>query len=205
MKLYYVHDPMCSWCWAFRPIYTQLKDWLPKDIELIRLLGGLAPDSDEPMPEETKQYVISNWRQIQHELPETQFNYEFWKKCQPRRSTYPACRAVIAARLQGEHFDELMTHAIQQAYYLDAKNPSNDDTLIELSEKIGCNKIKFTRDLLANTTNTILQNELTTARSLQLNSFPGLLIVNQRTNHHVAIDYRNIENIINTINQQMTS
>ncbi len=200
MKLYYVHDPMCSWCWAFRPIYLLLKDRLPKQIEFIRLLGGLAPDSDAPMPEATKQYVISNWHQIQHELPNTQFNYDFWKACQPRRSTYPACRAVIAARHQGEHFDELMTHAIQHAYYLNAKNPSESDTLIELSENIGCDKIKFENDLNASRTETILKEELSTARSLNLNSFPGLLYISETISQHIPIDYHDVDKIVANIN-----
>ena len=109
MKLYYVHDPMCSWCWAFRPVLLELKAKLPDTIEFIRLLGGLAADSDDPMPEETRHYVMDNWKRIQQQLPDTEFNYDFWTTCTPRRSTYPACRAVIAARKQGKEYDEIMT------------------------------------------------------------------------------------------------
>ena len=65
---------MCSWCWAFRPVLIDLIHKLPSNIEIIRLLGGLAADSDDPMPEKTKQYVIDNWRRIQQQLPETKFN-----------------------------------------------------------------------------------------------------------------------------------
>ena len=24
--LYYVHDPMCSWCYAFKPTFNELKN-----------------------------------------------------------------------------------------------------------------------------------------------------------------------------------
>ncbi len=44
--LIYVHDPMCSWCWGFTSVYKQLVDQLPADIEIRRLVGGLAPDSE---------------------------------------------------------------------------------------------------------------------------------------------------------------
>ena len=53
-KLYYVHDPMCSWCWGFSSALTGLLQKLPQDIKVIRLLGGLAPDSDIPMPDSMK-------------------------------------------------------------------------------------------------------------------------------------------------------
>ena len=196
MKLYYVHDPMCSWCWAFRPIYLQLVEKLPKHIKFIRLLGGLAPDSDEPMPDKIRHYVISNWQQIQKEIPSTQFNYDFWKICQPRRSTYPACRAVIAARQQGEHYDELMTYAIQQAYYLQAKNPSDAETLIEIAEYIGCDTEQFKKDLASEQINAILQQELTTARALKLNSFPGFLLISEYTQRHIAADYHDVDKLL---------
>ena len=74
------------------------------------------------------------------------FNYDFWKKCRPRRSTYPACRAVIAARKQKNKFDMEMTLSIQKAYYLHARNPSDYETLIELAEEIGADKNKFSKD-----------------------------------------------------------
>ena len=59
--LYYVHDPMCSWCWAFRSSLNTLIEKLPREINIIRLLGGLAPDSDMPMPENIREYVLKNW------------------------------------------------------------------------------------------------------------------------------------------------
>lgn len=203
MKLYYVHDPMCSWCWAFRPVYYQLKEQLAQDtqhdIELIRLLGGLAPDSDEPMSEKTRQYVLSNWQQIEKQVPTTQFNYQFWEKCQPRRSTYPACRAVIAASMQGAHYDELITYAIQQAYYLQAKNPSDLDTLIALAGEIGCDAQQFEKDIQANYTEDLLQQELKLARDLRLNSFPGFLLINQQQYRYIEPDYHNVDALVSNI------
>ena len=137
---------MCSWCWAFRLSLNTLIEELPKEINIIRLLGGLAPDSDLPMPENTREYVLQNWRAIEKQVPETKFNYDFWEKCKPRRSTYPACRAVIAARKQKDVFDTAMTLAIQEAYYLEARNPSDYETLINLAEEIGADKNKFSKD-----------------------------------------------------------
>ena len=50
--LYYVHDPMCSWCWGFRETWQLVLQQLPKKVHTYYLLGGLAQDSDEPMPKE---------------------------------------------------------------------------------------------------------------------------------------------------------
>ena len=58
--LFYCYDPMCSWCWGFRPTWTALQKALAKridreDLTIQPMLGGLAPDSDVPMPMEMRQ------------------------------------------------------------------------------------------------------------------------------------------------------
>ncbi len=50
--LYYVHDPMCSWCYAFKSVLKKLRDNLPTTIHFQTVIGGLAPDSKEVMPED---------------------------------------------------------------------------------------------------------------------------------------------------------
>lgn len=175
-RLYYAHDPMCSWCYAFRPTLDVLIAELPKELEVICLLGGLAADSDEPMADEMRTYVQANWRRIEEQVPGTKFNYDFWEKCQPRRSTYPACRAVIAAREQGQEYDLEMIWAIQQAYYLQARNPSDISTLIELAAEIGLDKDKFIKDFRSLEIDEILRQEIKQSRRLGLNSFPSLLL-----------------------------
>ena len=144
--LYYVADPMCSWCWGFKPVLDEVRTALPKGISLVYVMGGLAKDSDEPMPEETRQYVQMNWRQVTEEAGAT-FNWDFWTNCQPRRSTYPACRAVLAASAQQENSVPEMFEAIQRAYYQEARNPSDNATLVALADEIGLDKRRFEYDL----------------------------------------------------------
>ena len=190
---------MCSWCWAFRPSMDALIEKLPKEINVIRLLGGLAPDSDIPMPDNIREYVLENWRAIEKKVPKTKFNYNFWKECAPRRSTYPACRAVIAARKQKKIFDKDMTLAIQKAYYLNARNPSDYETLIELAEEIGADKNKFSEDVISSETDRILKEEIQQCKKLDLNSLPSLLFINKEKEIRIQSDYLNANTMLNRI------
>ena len=130
--LYFYHDPMCSWCWGYRSVSDQIFAALPDNVELVKIVGGLAPDSNEPMPESLRQKLPMVWQEI-HDLLGTEFNFDFWTQCEPRRSTYPACRAVLAAGEQDRYDD--MSDAIQRAYYLRAMNPSDVDTLAQTSDR----------------------------------------------------------------------
>ena len=190
---------MCSWCWAFRLSLNTLIEELPKEINIIRLLGGLAPDSDLPMPENTREYVLQNWRAIEKQVPETKFNYDFWEKCKPRRSTYPACRAVIAARKQKDVFDTAMTLAIQEAYYLEARNPSDYETLINLAEEIGADKKKFSKDVRSTETDKILEEEIQQSKSLDLKSLPSLLFIDGERKIRIEPDYLDAQVMLDQI------
>lgn len=185
--LYYVHDPMCSWCWGFSSTLEALIAALPEGITFQRLLGGLAADTDEPMPEETRAMVQGSWQRIEANIPGIKFNFDFWEKCQPRRSTYPACRAVLAARRQGR--DEDMNKAIQAAYYQQARNPSDDSTLLELAEELAMDVEQFRADLHSDETGNKLAAEIALARALFVDSYPALVLKDGASEWRIPVDY----------------
>jgi len=56
---------MCSWCYAFSQSWAALQQALPRDMEIIYLVGGLAPDTTEPMPLATQKMVQQAWQRIE--------------------------------------------------------------------------------------------------------------------------------------------
>ena len=72
------------------------------------------------------------------------FNHQFWQENTPRRSTYPSYRDVLAARKQNK--EQEMYQAIQHTYYLEARNPSDDETLIAATKLIDINIEQFKKD-----------------------------------------------------------
>jgi putative protein-disulfide isomerase len=197
--LYYVHDPMCSWCWGFRPVWKQVQQALNGMVKIQYVLGGLAPDTDQPMPENMQSNIRDNWQRIQQDIPDIEFNYDFWSLCRPRRSTYPACRAVIASKMQQPLIEKEMILAIQQAYYLDARNPSNEDVLIQLAADIGLNADIFVRDFKSKTCHDALERELLLTRELYVSSFPALVLSKGAVITAIHIDYSNSDNILKEI------
>ena len=178
--MFYVHDPMCSWCWGFQNAYKQLQRGLPSSISLTPLLGGLAPDSDAPMPQQMQLQLQETWRRIEATVPGARFNYDFWSECSPRRSTWPACRAVLAARAQdqnGAGLDAAMTAAIQRGYYLQARNPSDEATLVEFAAELGLNAVAFKTALRSDAVQQQLESEIAAARQLGVHGFPALVLL----------------------------
>lgn len=183
--LVYIVDPMCSWCFGFEPALSAVVRERGLRVELV--MGGLAADSDEPMAEEMRGYVQNAWRAVT-ERTGVEFNHAFWETCEPRRSTYPACRAVIAAgalggtrgadgmapRLWLDGIAGAMLHAIQRAYYRDARNPSDVATLVGCAEAIGLDGAAFAARLAHPDTELALQRGFGRRSALGATGFPSL-------------------------------
>jgi len=199
LRLYYIHDPMCSWCYAFKQSLSGLQQALPTEINLIYVLGGLAADSNEPMHETMQNAIQQAWQRIEKTVPNIQFNYDFWAVNTPIRATYPACRALLAARKQSSEFELKLLQAIQQAYYRQAKNPSLALTLEQCAIEVGLDMNNFIIDLNSAYIENQLQAEIKFSRSLGVSSYPSLRLCLNEQQFTINIDYLNHRTMIDQI------
>lgn len=168
-ELLYVADPMCSWCFAFAAQLERVQADLRPSVGFRIVLGGLAPDDETPMPQEMLGYIQSAWRSIE-ERTTARFNWDYWDNNQPSRSTWPACRAVLAAGDRGHE----MFNAIQQAYYRGARDPSNFEVLVEIGAELGFEPEAFAATIQSPATRAVLQGEFELRDQLGARSFPSL-------------------------------
>jgi putative protein-disulfide isomerase len=185
--LYHVHDPMCSWCWGFRRSWDNLREALPAAITVVNVVGGLAKDSEQPMRLEQQKTIAGYWGSVS-EQTDAEFNFDFWEKCSPRRSTYPACRAVLAAHKQDA--EQAMIDAIQHAYYLRAMNPSDNTILIKLAGELGLDVQQFSVDLVSMEIEEELEENFTLRRNLGVREFPSLVLAQEKHLDPVDVNYK---------------
>ncbi|KZN39390.1 hypothetical protein N480_00745 [Pseudoalteromonas luteoviolacea S2607] len=177
MRFLYVMDPMCGWCFGFQPELEQFLSHYPT-AEINWVMGGLAPDTDQPMPEELKQTISAYWYEIEKKSQVT-FNHDYWQLNTPYRATYLACRAVIAAERLLENSAQNMVKAIQSAYYQQAKNPSLQETLVDCARSIEINGDEFLQALNAQETEDLLQQHLGITQQLRVSGFPALFYISE--------------------------
>lgn len=191
--LYYIYDPMCAWCYAFAPTFEEVKKSLPKNTKIEYVPGGLAPHSNEPMPQEMRNKIETIWYQIE-EVVGIKFNHDFWTKCAPRRSTYLSCQATLAAKKQNK--EEEMIRAIQEAYYQRAMNPSDEETLFQLAKELNLDEKQFKKDIYDKSIIEEFEQMMNLRRRFRLNSFPSLAVKYKKEVYPINITYNEAKKII---------
>ena len=200
--LYYVYDPMCSWCYAFQATFEEVKKELSPNIKIVYVPGGLASHSNVPMNKDMQEKIEAIWYEIE-KVVGTKFNHDFWTNCIPKRSTYLACQATLAAKSQGK--EEEMIEAIQTAYYLKAMNPSEEDTIINLAKELNLDIQKFKNELHSEETIKNFNEKMNLRRKLHLNSFPSLAVKYKKEIYPINIKYNDPQKILNQIEDLTTN
>jgi putative protein-disulfide isomerase len=131
IKLIYVADPMCSWCYGFGPELSGLLDTMP-DMELEILVGGLRAYNTEEMDPRLKATLVSHWHHVE-EASGLPFSDAAITRAGFVYDTEPACRAAVAARLLAPHLSPLaqldIFHAIQRAFYAEGVDVTQGEAL----------------------------------------------------------------------------
>ena len=153
------------------------------------------------MPLSMRHTIKQIWQRIEQAVPGVSFNYDFWSRNTPIRSTYPACRAVLAARKQHAESEPEMVQAIHKAYYQKALNPSLTETLQGCAQEIGLDVAVFSRDLISPEIDDGLQHEIRQSRQLDVYSYPSLRLVHNNAIFPIPIDYLNHRTMRDEINR----
>jgi putative protein-disulfide isomerase len=106
---------------------------------------------------------------------------------------------VIAARRQDAAFEATMNTAIQRAYYTEARNPSNEETLIELADEIGLDVAAFREALRSEDVDRELEAEIAQAREMDVDSFPALVYRDRNGIRPIPVDYTDPEPMLRAI------
>lgn len=182
MKLVYVGDPMCSWCYGFGKELAQLLAANP-GMELEIVLGGLRAGGTEIVDDAAKQFRLQHWARVEAAsgLP---FNRDAFVARQGFvYDTEPVCRAVVAARRLVPQADLLAVfRAFQHAFYAEGRDTTDGKELAAIGaaelqrqgHDISAAGFLYTWRESATIAET--HADFTRTRKLGVSSFPSLML-----------------------------
>ena len=96
-----------------------------------------------------------------------------------------------------------MILAIQKAYYLEARNPSDPDTLQEIAGELVLDAGAFRADIVSSDTEAELQKQLCFTRESGVSGFPSLALDVAGRLVPISVDYKHYDTSLNQIQQAL--
>lgn len=137
-----VVDPMCSWCWGFSPVLTEMASEYGARVPVSVLVGGLRPLTREPMDETMKAEIRHHWEDV-NKASGQPFDFSFFDRNGFVYDTEPACRAVVTVRTVKPEAVLSYLAALHRAFYQENIDITDGGNLEELAGNEGVDPNAF--------------------------------------------------------------
>ena len=179
MKLIYVGDPMCSWCFGFTaPLDQLLAD--PQQaapLQMAMIMGGLRPFTTEPMAPGKADELAGYWQQVSQAsgqpfsaAPNTAMHLPGFIY-----DTEPASRATVTVRNLWPKQVWRYFKAVQHAFYVDARDVTQPGVLADVAEHLGLARAEFAHAFASQEMRDATLQDFEQSQAWGIQGFPTLL------------------------------
>jgi putative protein-disulfide isomerase len=192
-RIVYFADPMCSWCYGFSPAISEFAS-AHSELPIALVMGGLRPYTKAPAPDKQKADIRNHWRHVEaaSHLP---FNDALLMKPGFIYDTEPACRAVATVRELNNQIEFnaaeplVYLHAIQAAFYRDARDITKGDVLADIAYECGLDRDEFLASFNSTEMRELVKMDFELTKTLGISGFPALCAAQGNELHMIANGY----------------
>lgn len=171
IALFYVGDPMCSWCYGITNEWQALVGLYPQ-AEVQYIMGGLRPNGRETMAD-LKDFLQEHWKGVQLRTGKP-FKFDILQRDMVY-NTEPACRAVVTFRHYKPEKTGDFFKMVQHAFYVENHNPYLASNYADIAEKLGVDRENYLAYFLSPSAGQETMADFEKARSLGATGFPTIL------------------------------
>ncbi len=143
--LIYFADPMCSWCYGFSPVMTDIRRAFGRALPVRVVMGGLRPGTEQAMTDAAKTEIKGHWNHVA-EASGLPFDGAVLDIPGFRYDTDPAARAVVRVRREDPELALAFLARAQRAFYAEARDVTRAEVLADLAAELGLEREAFLAD-----------------------------------------------------------
>lgn len=192
LRIIYVADPMCSWCWGFAPEIEKLHDALGEKVSFSMLMGGLRDGAE--WNDELRAFLRSHWEAV-HEKTGQPFSDTVLQQERFDYNTEPSCRACVAVRMLDEVREYDAFKALQSAFYKEGRDITDDGVIFDVMREIGLDAAAFEKIFRSEAAVNETQSDRRKAFTYGANAFPSLVVIDGEGHLSVIRGYRRFEEL----------
>ena len=187
--LFYIGDPMCSWCYGMSDILKDTQEYCAKNgIKFQTIVAGLRASGQVLWDKRFKGFLKHEWTNISNKTGK-KFSFEILDLLNFDNNS----KIVL------EFFSK-----IQEKFYANSQDTKKLDFYKLICEDLSLDFEEFSKLFEDKSLDKKLQNEFIFGRNLS-SSFPSLILVNKKQKVNISIGYSSLEDVISRINKNLKS
>lgn len=193
-ELFYIADPMCSWCWGFSPVMGELHRAYARRVRMNLVLGGLRVGGTQPMSDELKETVLHHWHEVADATGQP-FKNDFDVPEGFIYNTEPACRAAVTVRRLAPDKAFSFFSDLHRAFYAENRDVTDTDVLADLAAEAGVERDAFVETFEADDTQAETMQDFAFAQSVGVTGFPSIVLKDGRGMALLNYGYQPLEQL----------
>ncbi len=197
--IYYIGDPLCSWCYGFAPQISKVKEHYQGDLEFKIIMGGLRPNNTETM-KDLGDFLKHHWEQVEERSGQP-FNYKLLEDHSFVYDTEPPARAVWVVRQLKPEVEFAFFKDVQLLFYSENRNTNQLDNYQKLIEKYNIDWNQFKELFHSEVAINGVKQDFQFSSQLGVRGFPSVLLKRKYQWFLVSNGYTDASNIQKTIDK----
>ncbi|MGJ8592665.1 MAG: DsbA family protein [Aquaticitalea sp.] len=198
-ELYYIGDPMCSWCWGISPQTNALQRYATQEnIKFNLIMGGLRPGGGQAWDKSFKNYLEHHWKEV-NKMSGQPFNFSLFEMEEFNYDTEPGCRAVVTAKTIAPEKTLAFYELVQYYFYAAAKDPKQLDFYKPICEKLDIDYKEFSEKFTSDAMKAATEADFTKSRELGVRGFPTIIYRKKDKLYTIARGYTEFEDLKKSI------
>lgn len=177
IEIYVFIDPLCPECWALEPTLKKLQ--MEYDNYLtIRHVMSTKLKALNSVNKDTPSNIAEVWKETASRSGMS-CDEDIWFE-DPISSPYAASVAIKAAELQSRRAGLKYLRKLQENVFLEKRNISKEEVLIQIAEESGIDVDEFKKDLHSEMASKAFQCDLKISREMEVDKSPTIVFFNEQ-------------------------
>jgi putative protein-disulfide isomerase len=203
MKLIYVYDALCGWCYGFTPVIQQLQQQFKDELEFEILSGGMLLNSNRRAASAMYTYL----QEAHHRVEETTgvvfgtaFLNEYLQTDDMMDSEKPGVALTVFKQYQPENAISF-AHDMQLALNYHGQSLNTDTVYSQLAEKYNIPVQEFIEKINDKQNRNATYAEFNQVQQWGITAFPAAIVDTGEQLYLIARGYTPIEHVIEAITE----
>lgn len=199
-EIIYIGDPMCSWCYGFTNVIQAIRGEYANRAKVTLVMGGLRPDGTHVVDDRYRDFLRGHWQEISHRTGQP-FDLSILNNTGWIYDTEKACRAVVTMRRLKPDVEWDYFAATQKGFYHNNHDPNDPESFARIAEAFMINQREFLQYYRDQAIIEETQHDFRLAKSMGVDSFPTVLVRDERGMAALTVGYRPLEQLSGKLDQ----